>query len=328
MNTAPFPVQRSLLSTSALVERVLTKYDLPETAACYFWHRGINDSYLIKAGERRWMLRISPTNWRSYEHIQTEIALLQFLPGHSIATPQPLPQRDGTYIQPLLAPEGLRYGLLFTFVPGAKANPMTDAYGYQYGQAIARFHLATDAFPADRACFRFDPQRMVDEPLARLKPFFANRQADFDYLLQIAPRLKRAATQLPDTAPVFGLCHGDVNKSNIHFMEQNNWVLLDFEYIGYGWRVFDLANFINNEMIFGQSEESQKLCDAFLEGYQSVRSLSEVELEALPAFVLLRQFWLWGVGVRNLPNYSFQMFEDWVFEYGMRFVRTWVAEVW
>ncbi len=332
MTTSPFPVQRSLLSALALAERVLPKYDLPGRPTCQFWSRSINDTYLVKAGEARWTLRVSPTNWRTYEHLETEIALLQFLHRYNITTPQPVSQQDGTYIHTLKAPEGPRYAVLFTFVHGAPPRPMTEAYSYAYGQAIARLHLVTDKFPAGRPCFCFDPSGLVDEPLARLKPLFADHQADLNYLLEIAPRLKEAASQLPRTAPVFGLCHGDVNNSNIHFNDQGNWALLDFEYIGYGWRVLDIGNFFNNHLYnLDRAERTQTVRDAFLDGYQSVRPLSKVELDTLPAFVLLRQIWILGVAARNLPNITNvdrETIQHWMFDQCMGFVRSWVKKVW
>ena len=62
-----FPVQHSLLSSLALGKRVEACYNLPRPISCRFWYRGINDSYLIEAGESRFMLRVAPANWRSCE---------------------------------------------------------------------------------------------------------------------------------------------------------------------------------------------------------------------------------------------------------------------
>jgi len=68
------------------------------------------------------------------------------------------------------------------------------------------------------------------------------------------------------------------------------WALLDFEYAGYGWRVFDIATFFSNQLTQrGRSEHTRGLLDTFLDGYQSERPLSAAELVALPAFVTLRQ---------------------------------------
>jgi Ser/Thr protein kinase RdoA (MazF antagonist) len=66
--------------------------------------------------------------------------------------------------------------------------------------------------------------------------------------------------------------------------------------------------------------------ETFLEGYQSVRALSQTELEALPSFVILRQIWLLGIGAKNLPNIGLSLFESWAFDRCMPFIRAWMAE--
>ena len=127
-DTSPF-VQRSILSAYALGERVRSLYSLPSPLTCQFWNHSINDSYLVKAGETNFMLRVAPANWRSLEEIKAEIDLLHFLNRHQLVVPQPVAKKDGSFIQALNAPEGIRYAILFTFVPGASPS-MTETAGY------------------------------------------------------------------------------------------------------------------------------------------------------------------------------------------------------
>jgi Ser/Thr protein kinase RdoA (MazF antagonist) len=328
MNGSFFPVKRSLLSASALAEWVKNRYRLPGFPSCQFWRRSINDLYLIQAHERKLVLRISPTDWRSYEHLAAEIDLLIFLDQHHITVPQPIPDQDGAYIQTLNAPEGPRFAVAFSFVPGVPHSP-TKAHSYRFGQAIARLHAATDGYPADQAAFRFEATDMVEEPLARLKPLFTHHQDDFDYLVEISKGLKQAAGKLSRQAPEYGVCHGDVNDNNFHVDADHRWGLLDFEYFGYGWRVFDIGTFFNNQIHQqGRTERTRTFLDAFLEGYQSVRPLSQTELDVLPSFVILRQIWLLGIGARNFPVIGLNLFEDWVFEKCIPFIRWWIEEPW
>jgi len=65
----------------------------------------------------------------------------------------------------------------------------------------------------------------------------------------------------------------------------------------------------------------------FLEGYQAVRPLSRTELEVLPFFVILHQIWLLGIGAKNLPNIGVGLFQNWVFEMVMPFIKEWVQEM-
>src|SRR5262245_49462021 len=107
MNEATPFIQRSILSGSALAKQILPSYNLPDSSTCHFWNHSINDTYLVKAGESKFMLRVSPTDWRSIEQLHAEIDLLNFLHQHQLSVPQPVPRQDGTYIQALNAPEGI-----------------------------------------------------------------------------------------------------------------------------------------------------------------------------------------------------------------------------
>src|SRR5215212_3879269 len=112
------PVQHSLLADGALTSYLIATYALPPTTTCRFWQRGINDVYLVDTGTARFVLRVAPTQWRSPSHFGAEIDLLLFLHQSGLQVPQPVPSADGSYLHTLLAPEGLRYAVLFTFIPG------------------------------------------------------------------------------------------------------------------------------------------------------------------------------------------------------------------
>jgi Ser/Thr protein kinase RdoA (MazF antagonist) len=202
---------------------------------------------------------------------------------------------------------------------------LTEESSRRYGRALAEFHSQTDDFPPDRAGFHFDASSMVDEPLARIKPLFSEHSDDYDHLLEISARLKQAAEGLPRTAPEYGICHGDVNATNFH-LDTSGWSLIDFEYFGYGWRIFDIATFFNNTYIEGGiNDDTKKVLDAFLAGYQEIRPLSKSELETLPSFVLMRQIWLLGTSARYIPKSTVTMpqHEQWMFQHVMPFIRSW-----
>src|SRR5262245_26729180 len=322
------PVQRSLLSADALAERLLPDYDLPAGATCHFWHQSINDTYLVRAGDTRLMLRVAPANRRSREQMLAEIDLLRYLGQHGILTPQPVALRDGAYLRTLAAPEGPRHAVLFTFVPGVPYNATTTD-GYRYGQAIAQFHAMADGYVLDDAVWRFEAAEMIDRPLELLRPWFADRPDDYATLLENAARLRETVESLPRVTPCYGICHGDLNDNNIHLIGEDAWALLDFEYVGYGWRVFDIATFFNNQLTQrGRTEETRGLLDAFLKGYQSERRLSAAELAALPAFVLLRQLWIWGVSVTNQAIVGRGLHEQWMFEICLPIFKAWAREPW
>jgi Ser/Thr protein kinase RdoA (MazF antagonist) len=226
----------------------------------------------------------------------------------------------------LAAAEGPRQAALFTYVPGAGYTP-TAANSFRYGQAIAHFHAATDSFAQDRPIWRFEATEMLERPLELLEPWFAAWPDDRAFLIGLAARIRPLLAGLPRTAPLYGLCHGDLNNGNLHLMDDDRWALLDFEYIGYGWRVFDIATFFNNQLNQeGYSTQTRVLLDAFLDGYQSIRLLSPIEITVLPAFVALRQIWLWGISISNQPMVGLGLFEQWIHEISLPTLRAWVDD--
>jgi Ser/Thr protein kinase RdoA (MazF antagonist) len=318
------PVYRSLLSDSALAERLLPAYDLPPGATCHFWSQSINDTYLVRAGADRWMLRVSPAQRRSDEQLATELELLQFLHQHGLHVPLPLSRRDGTLVTTLAAPEGPRHAVLFTYVPGTGYTP-TAAHSYRYGQTVAQFHTVSDSFSHDRPLWRFEAAELVEQPLEQLDTWLVSWTADRAFLLELAERLRPLLAGLPRATPIYGLCHGDLNNGNLHLIGDDQWALLDFEYIGYGWRVFDIATFFNNQLNQeGDTAQTRELLDAFLAGYKSIRPLSQAEQAALPAFVALRQIWLWGISMTNRPMVGLGLFEHWIHEISFPTLRAWV----
>jgi len=320
------PVYRSLLSDTALAERLLPEYDLPLGVTCHFWNQSINDTYLVRAGATQWMLRIAPTQRRSDAQVATEIDLLHFLHHQGLHVPQPVALRDGTAVRTLAAPEGPRHAVLFTYVPGAQYTP-TTTHSYRYGQAIAHFHAVTDSFPQDQPLWRFETAELLERPLELLHSWLASWPADRAFLVGLVERLRPILAGLPHVAPIYGLCHGDLNNGNLHLIDDDQWALLDLEYIGYGWRVFDIATFFNNQLNQeGHSTQTRGLLDAFLDGYQSIRPLSPTEIAVLPAFVALRQIWLWGISMTNRPMVGLGLFEQWMREISLPTLRAWVDD--
>ncbi|MGQ4806997.1 Homoserine kinase [Candidatus Entotheonellaceae bacterium PAL068K] len=320
-----FPVQRSILSTQALTDQILTKYAFGSPATCHLFNRGRNDSYLVTAGDFKCYLRIPPSGERSREHIAAEIDLLNFLDRHQISVPKPIGQKDGTYIHELHAPEGVRYAVAFTYVDGAPPAKLSKAQSALYGTLAATIHTLTDQHPQPYTRFHHDLDYMVNEPLQHLTPIYAQRQEDVDYLMAVAQLLRREAERLPRTPPEYGICHGDLRLENAHF-HAHGLSLIDFDESGYGWRAYDISTFFWPQVFPTPVDQQRQLRDAFLHGYQSVRPLSDVELQVLPYFVALRHIWAFGTGIRcSAIDLGMKIIVPF-FEPGLQFIKDWLAE--
>lgn len=300
MTSSYFPIQRSVFSTEALTESLLSRYALETPISCQLYHRGVNDTYLVNARNGSAFLRISLASWRTHQQVEAEVKLLESLAMAAIATPQPLYTRDGQAVHTLAAPEGERYAVLFGFVDG-EASPELDADQCQlYGQLVARMHKATDDLaPITR--WHHDPCHLIDEPLKRFAPYIAHLPGATDTLTTLGERLHVVLNKLPRETPIYGLCHGDLRAEHIFFRPQGDPALIDFDEAGYGWRIYDIATFLWPLTFPVDCDEEGAMRDAFLTGYQSVRPLCEEELQTLPYFVLLRHLWATGMAFRYFP---------------------------
>jgi Ser/Thr protein kinase RdoA (MazF antagonist) len=99
----------------------------------------------------------------------------------------------------------------------------------------------------------------------------------------------------------FGLIHGDLNGGNIHVSSSGDATIFDFDHFGYGWRAYDLTSFYRGP---DSSAEQQERANAFFEGYETVRPLTEAERASLPAFAACRELWDTGDMLRAAAWYG------------------------
>jgi Ser/Thr protein kinase RdoA (MazF antagonist) len=103
---------------------------------------------------------------------------------------------------------------------------------------------------------------------------------------EIAETLTDAISELDLASLDYGIIGGDIHGKKQHFTEDNHLTLFDFEFCAYGYRVYELATFKWN-----RGSTDIKLWQSFLNGYQSVRKLSDTEQKAIDVFVKLRNLW-------------------------------------
>ena len=105
--------------------------------------------------------------------------------------------------------------------------------------------------------------------------------------------LERAKARVQDDLSAFGqspsnygLIHADLLTDNI-LLGQGDVKVLDFDDSGFGWHLFDLAT----ALIFLRGEDNyENILDSVVQGYRTVRPLSDEQLSHLPLFFLVRSF--------------------------------------
>ena len=84
------------------------------------------------------------------------------------------------------------------------------------------------------------PNHLLDESLEKIMPFLQHKTCELHYLKDAIAQIKNQINELPMEEPYWGICWGDPHSGNVHFTEDNQMTLFDFDQCGYGWRAFDI----------------------------------------------------------------------------------------
>jgi Ser/Thr protein kinase RdoA (MazF antagonist) len=298
----PFPIARSILSAAALASALEAAYPA-SGVRCQLIKAMILDTYRVAAADKRYILRVYPHQRRTLPEIRAELELLLYLQAHGAPVSVPVPQHSGEYVLTIPAAEGVRYAALFTYADGVPLSQKdTPANVRAYGKAIAQIHTIADSLSSTLPRTPLDLSMLLQRPLDDLERVFQDRREDWAFLRQLGERLTSSIASLPADAPFYGLCHGDVGAENVHVAANGQLMLFDFDFCGYGWRVYDVATFL--------IDQPQPIVQAFLEGYEEIRVLSPDEHRAIPAFQILQSIWVLGLRADYVNDWGDSYFSD------------------
>ena len=300
-------VARSIFAVDALARLLEATYGL-EDVRCQLIKGTIRDTYHVASRDGPYILSIYRHGRRSVAEIAAELELLDYLAANSVLVAPGVRQRSGERLLAIEAPEGVRYGVLFIFIPGHHlARQPVPALAQSYGRAIGQMHRLADNLPSALNRPRIDVEQMLDRPLAAFASVVTHRPADVAFLREVAALLRPTIAALPTEPTQFGLVHGDVIPSNAQVTPEGEIGLLDFDFCGYGWRVYDLATYLG-EVRFWRADPA--CADAFLAGYEEVRSLVDWERAAILLFEVARHVQSLGTPAENVNEWGSAYLSD------------------
>jgi Ser/Thr protein kinase RdoA (MazF antagonist) len=318
-----FPVTHSTISVKALTTDILPKYNLGTVIDCRLLCLGLNDTYAVKTenGEQ-YIFRVYRAGWRSLSDIAYELDALSHLNCKSVPVAKPLPQQDRQLTQTLLAPEGTRYAVLFTYAPGKDLSYEAEAEMevFNYGKTAARIHNATQDFTSLNPRCSIDLDYLLNTPLKSIAPLLSHRPEDWEYLQYLADKIRGQLVELPIDELEQGFCHGDFHGGNAHISNDGVITFFDFDCCGWGWRAYDIAVFKWGARLRGKEKE---YWEPFLKGYQAERTLKDIDLRAVHLFIGIRNFCLVGLHAANGHDWGFGWINDRYFDKSIKFFRDW-----
>lgn len=279
--TEKFPAINSTLSPNELGKLIQQKYGLSDKTECSIFRIAMNHLYIVYDGENKYVFRVYTHNWRTKLEIEEELKLLLHLKETDGQVAFPLADQSNQYIQEIEAPEGTRFGVLFSYAKGTKTARFSPQTSFLIGQALAKVHQSTDNFELAR--ISYNTQNLLDNPILRIKKFFNKNNSEVIFLEKLSAFLTLKIQNIDAPKMRYGSVHLDVWFDNLHIDNEKEITFFDFDFCGNGYLCFDISYFLFQLLATNLNEaEYQEKAGSFLKGYETVTLIGSEEKRFLP----------------------------------------------
>jgi len=274
------------------LKALLSGFDLGELVHSEGIASGIeNTNYFVDTTQGRFVLTLFEK--LSYEELPFYLELMRHLAQRGVACPLPMADRSGKILHRCESkPASLATRLKGVWQP----NP-TAQHCRILGAAIAESHRCVADYAGRQPNLR--GLAWWQETVPHLLPYLQPTQAA---LIQheLAAQTAFADSALADQLPT-GAVHADLFRDNVLFEETDQGPLLggfiDFYFAGVDTFIFDLAVAANDWCIDLSEQDSGRLdaprLEALMQGYASLRPLSDEEKAAWPMALRAAAFRFW-----------------------------------
>ncbi|WKZ48456.1 MAG: phosphotransferase [Anaerolineales bacterium] len=252
------------------------------------------------AKSRSRVLRLYQDSWRTVDAIRDELRVLSYIADNSeLPIPKPIKNRRGELLTVVMDQNINVRIALFSFVGGRHVTRISHSLMFRLGAALSQLdHFLEEAdnmirpAPSESRII-WDHEALIEWPLKSLLRVVNNSSIyGLDHLEKewfsidiLASRLKErfcnAYTKLPKQ-----LLHGDAIFPNIKF-GTGEVGILDFDEMGYGARIYELAPPLCTPQIL---RTSVAYAPDLVAGYNTNIQLNKLEVRSLPLFVAARLF--------------------------------------
>uniref|UniRef100_A0AAU6WME6 Phosphotransferase n=1 Tax=Chryseobacterium endophyticum TaxID=1854762 RepID=A0AAU6WME6_9FLAO len=243
----------------------------------------MNHVYLIHSGAEKYVFRVYTHRWRTKLEIEEEIKLLTHVKKAVGQVAFPIADTSNQFIQEIDAPEGIRFGVLFSYAKGLKTAKFSEETSFMIGRALAEIHQSTENFELKR--ISYNTQNLLKYPVLKAKEFYGKNKNEIEFLEILSAFLMQKMESIDPQKMRCGAVHLDVWFDNLH-IDEKEVTFFDFDFCGNGYLCFDISYFLFQLLATHLDEEEYKTkADAFLNGYETVTEISNEEKSFYPMHV-------------------------------------------
>jgi homoserine kinase type II len=201
------------------------------------------------------------------------LGLMQHLADRGLSCPLPVARHDGVLLGELAG----RPAALISFLEGMWLRKPEARHCREVGVALAQMHLAGEGFAITRPNALSVPgwRPLWDKSAPRADEVEAGLAGE------IRSELDFLESHWPEDLPA-GVIHADLFPDNVFFLDDHLSGLIDFYFACNDFLAYDLSVCLNAWCFEKDWSYNITKGKAMIEGYQSVRPLSDVEIAALP----------------------------------------------
>lgn len=270
-----------IFSRDRIAEWINQNYEITAHETERFNVASFNKVYHVFCQQEEYVLKVYDSKYltkKNRQKIAYEIGLLDFLKESGLEIALPVKNKTGQYI----SQKNKEQVVLFTFVPGKYVRTPTPEQNRLAGNLLARFHNEAKQYKTKYANLYNNKQILIYWLEAWQKYHEQGGILGTDITLDIPYYTKR----LIDFTAFPTHCHGDLSLINYLFHNDKCW-LIDFQNIGYGPALIDLANGMV-EFAAQKKEFQTDNMDSFRQGYEDIRKLSNIEHDFLTDLLIIQ----------------------------------------
>jgi homoserine kinase type II len=259
--------------TDAELEAFLADFDVGEPVAFKGIAEGVsNSNFMLETTAGRYILTVYEQRVEARD-LPFFLGLMQWLAAHGYPSATPIADRAGATLKTLRG----KPAALVAFLPGLSVRRPSVEHCREAGEGLAWLHRAAEGFPGRRVnALGHVAWAAFFEPLAgeaeALKPGLAKVvRADLDLF----------AARWPQGLPE-GIVHADYFPDNVFFVGGRFGAAIDFYFAAWDQLAYDVGVAVNAWCFEPDGSFNVTRAQAFIDGYERRRPLSDAERAALP----------------------------------------------